>query len=287
MLVINERKKTELLRPLAGLKKKGIDYLQAEVLKVDPINALVETSVKSLEFDYLVIALGAEHNPSTVPGFVESAFNVYSFEGVCCLRDRLAEFRGGSIILFISSIPYICPLAPYEIIFLLDWHLRQRGIRRKTELTVVTPSSSPEPLAPPRVGGRLIEMLKRREIQLVTEAKVLYLNPLQNTLVMDHVEMEADLFLGVPPHRGPAALQGSGLVVDEGGWIAVHPHTLETRVQKVFAVGDAAALRLPVLKAWAPKAGVFAHYQGEVVARNIARLIRGVEPKYKYTGKGP
>ena len=64
------------------------------------------------------------------------------------------------------------------------------------------------------------------------------------------------------------------------------PYTLETPAEGVFAIGDAAALKLPVMKVWAPKAGIFAHYQAEVVARNIASLLNGEKPGYRYTGKG-
>jgi len=45
-------------------------------------------------------------------------------------------------------------------------------------------------------------------------------------------------------------------------------------------------LKLPVMKVWAPKTGIFAHYQGEVVARNIAALIAGEHPSFRYTAKG-
>jgi sulfide:quinone oxidoreductase len=40
------------------------------------------------------------------------------------------------------------------------------------------------------------------------------------------------------------------------------------------------------MKVLAPKAGIFAHYQAEVVARNIALLIKGKKPRLRYTAKG-
>ncbi len=79
-------------------------------------------------------------------------------------------------------------------------------------------------------------------------------------------------------------MRDSGLV-EEGGWITVDPHTLGTKADRVFAVGDAAAITLPVMQVWAPKAGIFAHYQAEVVARNIASIIAGEIPRFRYQGK--
>jgi len=68
--------------------------------------------------------------------------------------------------------------------------------------------------------------------------------------------------------------------------VEVNPSTLETGIPNVYAIGDVTAIKLPVLEAYAPKAGIFAHYQGEVVARNIACIAQGLSPKYRYTGKG-
>ncbi|MDO9573521.1 MAG: hypothetical protein Q7I94_00905 [Candidatus Contubernalis sp.] len=80
-------------------------------------------------------------------------------------------------------------------------------------------------------------------------------------------------------------LHSSGLV-EEGGWIKVDPHTLETENERIFAVGDATNLRLPVMNVLAPKSGVFAHYQAEVVGRNIACILKGKDPEFRYTAKG-
>jgi sulfide:quinone oxidoreductase len=74
--------------------------------------------------------------------------------------------------------------------------------------------------------------------------------------------------------------------MDKDGWVKVNQNSLETSYKGVYAVGDAAAIKLPVIGVNAPKAGIFAHYQAEVVARNIALLAQEKETKYKYTGKG-
>ncbi|MEW5921038.1 MAG: FAD-dependent oxidoreductase [Bacillota bacterium] len=286
MLMINKRKPQAITRKLERLGKKGIEVIQAEVEKINLERSSVQTGNGLIDYDYLIISLGAEHHLETVPGFAEGAYNVYNFDDLIRLSGRLKAFNKGKIVFFISSLPFVCPPAPYEMIFLLDAYLRQRGIRDNIELTLVTPEPTPEPLGGPRVGESVRNMMKQRGIGLFTEAKVLSLDNTAKSLLLDQgINLEADLFLGIPSHWGPTVLRETGLV-EPGGWIKTDPHTLQTDWEKVFGVGDATALRLPVMGTLAPKAGIFAHYQAEVVARNIALLIQGKKPKHRYTAKG-
>ncbi len=286
LLLVNRRQPRKITRKLENLSRKGIEFFQAEVERVLPTQRLVETDRGPLEYDYLVISLGAEHHPETVPGMAEGSYNPWNFEGACRLRQKLLRFKQGKIVFFIASLPYSCPPAPYEVMFLLDDFYRRRGLRGQVNLTLVTPEPTPESLAGPKVGESVRKMMEQRGIELITQAKVLSLDMEKRNLVLDHgIDVPGDLFIGVPPHWGPSVLRDSGLV-EEGGWIEVDPHTLQTRADRVFAIGDAAALRLPVMKVWAPKAGIFAHYQAEVVARNIASLITGEIPSFRYTAKG-
>ena len=51
------------------LRRAGIEVLQADVLEIDPTHRTVKTSAGEVSFDRLVVALGAELAPSTLPGF--------------------------------------------------------------------------------------------------------------------------------------------------------------------------------------------------------------------------
>jgi len=62
----------------------------------------------------------------------------------------------------------------------------------------------------------------------------------------------------------PTSRRPSGLI-GETGWVAVDRYTLETRFPGVYAIGDVVTIPLTLGKPL-PKAGVFAHGEGEVVA---------------------
>lgn len=286
LLLANRRRPAQITRKLEGLRRKGIEFIQAEVKCLDTGRRAVETSRGSLPYDYLILSPGAEFHPEAVPGMSEGSDNPWSFGGAVRLRRKLAAFKRGNIVLFIASLPISCSSAAYETIFLLDAYFRARSLRGRVDLTLVTPEPAPEPLAGPKVGESVRSMLEQRGIRLITQARVLSLDRETGRLILDHgITVPGDLFLGVPPHWGPSFLRDSGLV-EPGGWITVDPEILETRAERVYGIGDAAAIRLPVMKVWAPKAGIFAHYQAEVAARNIACLIAGERPRFRYTGKG-
>lgn len=210
--------------------------------------------------------------------------NAYEFEDVIKINQCIQDFYSGKIVFFISSLPVKCPPAPYEMVLMLDQFFRQRGLRNKVELTMVTPEISPEPLAGPKVGRSVRKMLSERSIKLITGAKILSVR--KNALILDQgTVIDGNLFIGVASHWTPKVLRNTNLV-DSRGFVKVNSSTLETNLPNVYAIGDATAIKLPVIEAYAPKAGIFAHYQGEVVARNIARLAQGLSSKYRYIGKG-
>ena len=286
LLIIGKRKANQISRNLQRLSHKGINVIRCEVKAVNPHKFQLETDKGAMEYDYLILSPGVEHHPETVPGFLENAYNVYDLEGCISLNNRLKTFREGKIIIFISSLPFACPVAPYEIGFLLDDYFRNLGFREKIKILLVTPEPYPEPLAHPSVGESIRRMMEKRRIGLIISAKVLSLDSSTGTLNLDQgITIEGDLFLGIPSHWGPSFLANSGLL-DEGGWLEVDPHTLETRNRRVYGIGDATSLRVPVAKVFAPKAGIFAHYQAEVVARNIALIIRGEKGAFRFKGKG-
>ncbi len=72
-LMIGERRREQIQKPLSLLRKKGISFLNAVVQRIDFENRTVSTSEGETPFDYLVIALGASTFPERMPGFTEAA----------------------------------------------------------------------------------------------------------------------------------------------------------------------------------------------------------------------
>ncbi len=268
---------------LAALAERGIRFVEANVRRIDPEQRRVETSHGSFEADYLVIALGAELAPEQVPGFRDAAINLYTADGAARAGEALANLERGRVAVLIARTPFKCPAAPYEFALLTESLLRRRGVREAVAVDVYTPEWQPMLVAGEKVGAEVVRLLTERSIGYHTEEMVLRVDGSARRAFFETDDAEYDLLLGVPPHIAPPSLRESGLT-DTSGWVPVTPANLRTRYPNVYAIGDAAALRLHN-GLFLPMAGVFAFQEGLVVAENIAAAIQGGKPT-EFTGEG-
>ena len=84
----------------------------------------------TFDADILVVALGADLAPRRPRrGCVEGGHEFYTVAGAFALRDVLAEFDGGRVIVGVTSTPFKCPPAPSETALLMHDFLTERGLR--------------------------------------------------------------------------------------------------------------------------------------------------------------
>lgn len=284
-LMVGHRRDGQIRRPLGRLADKGIEFRHDEVEEIDLDRRLVRTRSSRFDFDYLIVSLGAQLSPDTVDGFDEMALDVYDLEGCRRIRAALEAFAGGTVGIFIPSMPFKCPAAPYEAAFLIDAFCRNKDVRDRTEIHLFTPEHQPMPIAGTVVGNAIVDMLRARGIHYHPLYTFDRLRPETREIVSsDGRSRRVDLLLGVPPHRAPEVVRSSGLL-GVSGWIHVDPQTLRTEHDGVFAIGDVTSIRLPNGK-MLPKAGVFAHYEAEVVADQIVSEIGRTEAHASFNGKG-
>ncbi len=283
LLIVGEREVSKTSRSLGRLANRGVRFLEAEVLAIDIGSQTVSSSVGEIEYDYLVVALGAAYDWESVPGSA-GAYSFYDLENARKLRKRLAGFRAGRVIIAVSSVPYKCPPAPFEAAMVLDWAMKQRKTRRAIDIHVYTPEPAPLPVAGAEAGARIARDLDRKGIELHTDAGVTAVSPDgREAAFSDGSAIDADIVITVPTHRAPAVVAESGLL-DGQGWIKVSPSTLKTQHPGVFAVGDVVSIPMANGRPL-PKAGVFASAEGEAAGRNIAAAIDGSGP-VSFDGQG-
>jgi len=264
------------------LGDRGIRVVRGEIGEIDPIARAATVDDETIESDYLVVALGAVSRPDLVPGLAEHGHDVWDLAGVPAATEALAQFDGGRIVVLIAGAPYPCPPAPYECAIHIHEHLRERGLRDRSEIVV----STVQPMLMPNAGRAgsdwMGEQLTQREIGHQVASKVERVD--DGRVVLAESELEFDLLVAVPPHRAPAVVKASGLT-GEGEWIAVDPGTLATSHANVFGIGDVThiplANGLPL-----PKAGVIAELEGMRVAAAIAKDLQGGQPPGLFDGTG-
>lgn len=276
-------------RALARLIDKRIAVLHGEIEAIHPEERAATIDGERWQADALVVALGAQRAPEQVPGFSEHAIDVYGVEGVAAAREAVAELRpGGRILVGIFGVPYPCPPAPFELALLLTEHLRQRGHDGEVEVF------SPLPLSLPILGqagcntfeSRLdvagVPFHRSHVASRVAAGGVAFAPPSEGAPAPP--DRSFDVLLAIPPHRVPPVVFESGLTAGKP-WVPVHPRTLETGFEGIYAIGDVTMLPLSNGQ-MLPKAGLFAQREGEVVAARIASHFRGDSATATFAGDG-
>ncbi len=267
-----------LARDERTLLRRQVDLVIETATKIDTARSVVETARgTAIPYDYLVIATGARLVPEQIPGLVEGAQEFYSLAGAQRLREELRRFTGGRLVVGVAGIPYKCPPAPVEFVLMVDQYLRARGIREKTEVTLLSPLNRAFPI---ESASRMVKpIMDRRGIALGTFFNVESVDAKRRLIAsLEGEEVAYDLAIIVPPHRGQQVVEESGLA-DAGGWIPTDRSTLQHRDQeRIFAMGDATDLPIS-------KSGSTAHFEAPVVAARIAALVKGTAPKEMYTGR--
>jgi sulfide:quinone oxidoreductase len=277
-VMTGEKTEQEVTVPKEKVSQKGIKFINTEVNRIDVNNGIVRTDQGEFVYDYLVVALGAELAPEKIPGF-ESAFHMYTLENAKKLRDALSSFRGGSIRLVVSSTPFKCPPAPYEAAMLMDDYLRNKGLRDKSDIQIFTPEPQPMPIAGPEVGNTVVSMLNEKGIGFHSNTKVSLIDGSSKQIVFENGSREKyDLLIAIPPHTTPKVIRESGGLADASEWISVDPKNMQTKHDRVYAIGDVVAVKLPS-GMMLPKAATFAFGQAEIVASNIASSVLGTEAR--------
>ena len=177
----------------------------------------------------------------------------------------------------VTATPFKCPPAPSETALLVHDFLVDRGLRDRSEISLVMPLPTPIPPSQ-QASEALLVAFAERGIHWRPGTQVVSLDPSKHVgTTADGDEIGYDLFLGVPVHVAPDVALRSGMC--ENGWIPVNARTLETRYPGVYAIGD-------VTSVGTPKAGVFAEGQARVVASAIAASMSDQRSPREYDGRG-
>jgi sulfide:quinone oxidoreductase len=263
--------------PYRDLVKPGVRFLHTTIRSIDPDQRRVETDEGAFDGDVMVVALGADLDPGATPGLLEDGHEFYTVPGAFALRDVLADFDGGRVVVGVTSTPFKCPPAPSETALLVHDFLANRGLRDRSEIALVMPMGAPIPPSK-QASEALLVAFAERGIQWRPNQQVVALGASRHVATTaDGEDIPYDLFLGVPVHVAPDVVQQSGMCVD--GWIPVDALTLETRFPNVYAVGD-------VTSVGTPKAGVFAEGQARVVVAAIIARMSDRHSSDMYDGHG-
>jgi sulfide:quinone oxidoreductase len=265
--------------------RRGVTVTTGEIERIDAARREVVVGGQTMTADYIVIALGAATSGGAIPGLVDGGHDLYSLSGAVAFRNGLASLERGRIAILTAAPAYRCPAAPYEAAMLVEASCRARRVREQAQVDMFTAEPGPMGVAGPQVSAAVRQMVEGKGINYHPEHQVTHVDSAARSIHFSNGAAATYNLLGfVPPHHVPPVVSKSGLCA-EGGWIEVDRHTFATRSPNVYAIGDVNSIPLKMGKPL-PKAGVFAHFAAQVVAKNIVRAISGRGAEARFIGLG-
>jgi sulfide:quinone oxidoreductase len=277
-VAVGKEQPSALQRPESQLLRQDVSLVVEGATRVDPVarKVLLESG-RTLPYDQLLLATGSRTVMDEVQG-AKDAHDFYTMDGAVRLFGALKRFEGGTIVIGVAGIPYKCPPAPVEFVFLLDDYLRARGIREKSQIKLLSPLNRAFTI---EATSKLVQpILAERGIELIGFFNVETVDPVAKTVSsLEGETIDYDLLVLVPPHRGQKVIEDSALG-DERGWVPVDKNTLKhTKFENIWAIGD--TTNIPI-----SKSGSVAHYEASVAADAIMASVKGeAPPKHIYDGK--
>jgi sulfide:quinone oxidoreductase len=274
----------DVVRTKAEFLPKEVNYIVDEVSRIaGEKNEVILKGGKTLPYDILIVATGANLVPEETPGlkgklWYNEIFDFYTYEGATQLAKKLETWQGGRLVIHLTETLIKCPVAPLEFAFLADAYFTEKGMRDKVEISYVTPLSGA--FTKPKATKMLSALLEEKNITVVPDFYTQEVDNERKVIVSyEQKEVPFDLLVTVPVNKGADMIAASSLGDEDGlNFVPTDKHTLQSKkFENVFVIGD--ATNVP-----ASKAGSVAHFEGEILVENILSYIHKLPLEAKFDG---
>jgi len=270
----------DVLKPKKEFIPQGVQFIVDEITKIDADQRRVETKTGAYDYDWLVISTGCDIAPSEIDGMMDGwrkdIFDFYTLEGSNALRRALKYFNSGRVVLNIAEIPYKCPIAPLEFVFMADWFFTVNGVRDKVDIELVTPLDNV--FTKPVAAKALAQIAEQKNIKVTPYFDIAQVNAKEKTIESHKgKKVPYDLLVAIPPNVGDKSLIESE-ISDPVGFVATNNQSLQSeKFERIYVIGD--TTNVPT-----SKAGSVAHYMAYTLVENLIREIDGHPPKAVFDG---
>lgn len=266
------------LEPLA--QQHGLELINSRVTALDPhTKRITVENGQTLEYDYVAIATGPGFAFDQIPGLGPHGGYTYS---ICSAshaveaRDAWRQFLANPGHLVVGAAPGAGCFGPaYEFALVAEWILRQKGLRDKASITLVTPEPYAGHLG---VGGvknareLTADLLRKRGVEIIDNTGITAVDA--NTMTLDDGRLlPHDYAMILPAFRGVKFVLDSPGVGNDKGFIPVTSTYQHPQFPEIYGLGVSSHLaqpdksRVPI---GMPKSGQMTEAMGMAVAHNIA-----------------
>lgn len=283
-------------RKEAILGAKGVEFMLADAQKVDTKAQVVHTDKGEVSYDHLVIATGPKVKYDVAPGVAEYTHYIGTPNGAMKTRKALEEFKQNPGPIVIGATQSAgCMGAAYEFLFNVEKWLREQNIRKKVDLTWITPEDYLGHFGidgMPMGETMLKTFMSMFNISYRTQVGVTEASATSVTLTNGEV-LDSKFTMLMPPFIGVDFVTNSPeLNATPAGYVPVFDNYRHKEIPNVWACGIAVQVNLPFtpekVPFGAPKTGFPSDETGKIVAENIIRVTKGeTKLKEKAWGKIP
>ena len=259
--------------PLAGLLSRcGAHYIEDSAVALDAdAKSVTLASGGVVAWDWLSLNTGPVMNREKInvqmPGAKEHALFVRPIEGFGQLWPRVAAL-GLSRPIHLAVVG--AGAAGLELAMAAAHLLQGSSYPPGGRVSLVTGGPPPAQNYPTGVRRRVVNALKRLQITVLPDACV-GMAP-GEIMLAGGARLACDAPLLAVGAQAPGWLAGSGLTLDEGGFVGVNSYQQSSSHPNVFAVGDVAS-RQDVPH---PRSGVYAVRAGPPLLANLRAALQGV-----------
>lgn len=273
----NKKQMVVDIRPF--LKRRNIHFIDDVVIDIRDGGRTVVGQKDSYKNDVLFMGIGPDFLINDIPGTKEYTYSpCHGPDQMEAFVNKLEKLDEGIIYLGFKinkEDGFVAGRAGqmYEAAALLDYALKQKGIRDKFEIHFFSSNISPDET------GMITDRLQERSIILDYGYE-----PTEfiegGMLDQDGAFRKADLVLYSPGITGSELVRKSCLPVSKGGQIDVNQYGQAKDLQNVFAAGDCASHENP--PPWVPHQAHMAQLRSEAAAKNIKAILKGKPAIHTY-----
>lgn len=266
------------LQPLAD--RHGLVLVNSKVTALNPhTKRITVENGQTIDYDYVAIATGPGLAFDQVPGSGPHGgytHSICSASHAIEARDAWLQFLENPGSLVVGAAPGAGCFGPaYEFVLMADWILRQKGLRDRASLTLVTPEPYAGHLGVDGVKNAkelTQKLLHYHGIEVIENAAVASVDSTTITLD-DGRKLSHHYAMILPAFRGVQFILNSPGLGNDKGFISVLPTQQHPQFPNIYALGVSVNLaqpdkpRVPI---GLPKSGQMAESMGMAVAHNIA-----------------
>jgi len=276
------------------LNRDDIRFTQGEITQIDVDGQSVEfvpaersgSAPESMDYDYLVVALGNNLAFDDIDGFAEHGHTLTDTYYGEKLRHHLHDngYKGGPVAVgsdrFVQGhdpkLPDLpeaeaaCEGPPVEIAFSLAHWLEEHEKGDASSITLFTPAEVIAEDAGETILGELLPMVDEMGFGYRAETKGIKRLYDDGIEFDDGSSLEAELKIIFPNWTAHDVVKDLP-ITDDQGFVVTDLHMRNPDYPEVFAVGDAASVTVP-------KLGSLGHKEAEICAKVLGAEVGDYEP---------